>query len=180
MNFRRSGVLLVAVLLWTVTPAALFGQNVYGKISGTVSDSSGASIGDATVTLTNLDTNAKNQITTEASGNYSFVNILPGRYKIQSEKQGFKNFAREPIVVQIESGLKIDIVMPVRHIQQQARLKVGRDRVGDALRRNRRIQAQQPVAISTHQAVPLHPAHGGQFRQQRLQHSFHTIPFRVS
>jgi len=78
-----------------------------------VSDSSGASIGDATVTLTNLDTNAKNQIKTEASGNYSFVSIDPGRYRIEGEKNGFKKFVREPIVVQIESGLKIDIVMPV-------------------------------------------------------------------
>jgi hypothetical protein len=113
MNIRRSGLLLVTTLIWAVTPVVVWSQNVYGRISGTVSDSSGASIADTTVTLTNLDTNAKNQIATEASGNYSFVNILPGRYKIQAEKSGFKNFVREPIVVQIESGLKIDIVMPV-------------------------------------------------------------------
>src|SRR5258708_10071695 len=50
---------------------------------------------------------------TTASGSYSFVNILPGRYKIQAEKSGFKSFVREPIIVEIESGLKIDIAMPV-------------------------------------------------------------------
>jgi hypothetical protein len=91
----------------------LFGQNVYGKISGTVSDSSGAAIGGCTVTLTNLDTNTKNQITSEASGSYSFPNVSPGRYKIQAEKDGFKNFVREPIVVEIESGLKVDIALAV-------------------------------------------------------------------
>src|SRR6266702_2314815 len=112
MNIRRLGVLLVAAL-WAVTPAVVWGQNVYGKISGTVSDSSGASIGEANVTLANLDNNEKHQITTNASGSYSFVNIEPGRYKIQAEKSGFKNFVREPIIVEIESGLKIDIVMPV-------------------------------------------------------------------
>ena len=113
MNIRRSGIPLVIALLWAVTTAGVIGQNVYGRISGSVSDSSGASIGQANVTLTNLDTNGKSQISTEASGNYSFVNIQPGRYKIQAEKQGFKNFVRSPIVVEIESGLKIDIVMPV-------------------------------------------------------------------
>src|SRR5579872_4384101 len=113
MNIRKSGILLVALLIWAVTPAIVFGQNVYGKISGTVSDSSGASIGQATLTLTNLDTNTKTQLKSDGSGNYSFVNIVPGRYKIQAERSGFKSFVREPVIVEVESGLKIDIVLPV-------------------------------------------------------------------
>ena len=113
MILRRSGIVLVAVLMWAAIYAVGWGQNVHGRISGTVTDSSGAAIGDATVTLTNLDTNAKSQIKTEASGNYSFVSIDPGRYRIEAEKSGFKKFVREPIIVQIESGLKIDIAMPV-------------------------------------------------------------------
>ena len=91
----------------------MWGQNVHGTISGTVTDTPVAAISEATVTLTNLDTNAKSQIKTEASGNYSFVSIDPGRYRIEAEKTGFKKFVREPIIVQIESGLKIDIAMPV-------------------------------------------------------------------
>ena len=113
MKIRRSGLLLVTGMIWAVTLEIGWGQNIYGKISGTVADSSGASIGDATIMLTNLDTNGKQQMATNASGSYSFVNIEPGRYKIQAEKSGFKNFVREPIIVEIESGLKIDIVMPV-------------------------------------------------------------------
>ena len=113
MKIWRSGLLLVAALIWAVTPVVVWSQNVYGRISGIVSDSSGASIDGATVSLTNLDTNVKQQIATTSSGNYAFVNILPGRYRIQAEKSGFKNFVREPILVQVESGLKVDIVMPV-------------------------------------------------------------------
>jgi len=103
----------MVVLLWAAIPAVVFGQNVFGKIAGTVSDSSGASIGQATVTLTNLDTNTKNQISSDSSGSYSFPNISPGRYKIQVEKSGFKSFVREPIIVEVESGLRVDIVLPV-------------------------------------------------------------------
>ncbi len=116
INFRRPGffqVFQVAVLMLAVTPVAVWGQNVYGKISGTISDSTGASLGKAAVTLTNLDKNDKNVITTDDSGNYSFVNISPGRYKIEAERSGFKKVVRQPIEVQIESGLKIDIVLPV-------------------------------------------------------------------
>ena len=41
---------------------------MYGTIAGTVTDSSGAAIGNTTVTLTNLDKNEKRNITTDASG----------------------------------------------------------------------------------------------------------------
>ena len=113
MNIRKSVSWIVVFLLWAVTPAALFGQNVYGKISGVVSDNTGAAVGGCTVTLANLDTNESNQVTTDGSGNYSFPNIAPGRYKIQAEKSGFKIFVQQPIVVEIESGLKIDIALAV-------------------------------------------------------------------
>src|ERR1700730_14781811 len=113
MKIRKLGSWIVVFLLWAVTPAALFSQNVHGKISGVVSDNTGASVGGCDVTLVNLDTNESNKITTDASGNYSFPNISPGRYKIQAEKSGFKIFVQQQIVVEIESGLKIDIALSV-------------------------------------------------------------------
>src|SRR6266581_393845 len=104
---------LVAIVVLALAPTSGWSQNVYGTITGTVTDTSGAAVANATVTLTNLDNGQKRNIETDSSGNYTFVNILPGRYKLEGEKTGFKKFVREPIVVQIESGLKIDIVMPV-------------------------------------------------------------------
>src|SRR5271155_481417 len=109
MKIRKLGSWIVVLLLWAVTPAALFGQNTTGKIAGLVSDNTGASVGGCAVTLTNLDTAESNTVTTDASGNYSFPSISPGRYKLGAEKTGFKIFVQQPIVVEIESGLKIDI-----------------------------------------------------------------------
>src|ERR1700686_567124 len=112
MRIWKLWVLLAAVIL-ALAPAAVWGQNVYGTIAGTVTDSSGAAVGNTTVTLTDIDKNEKHTITTDASGNYAFVNILPGRYRIEAEKSGFKKFLREPIIVEIESGLKVDIALQV-------------------------------------------------------------------
>ena len=61
MKIRKSGSWILVFLLWAVTPAALFGQNVHGKISGVVSDNTGASVGGCAVTLTNLDTAEQQQ-----------------------------------------------------------------------------------------------------------------------
>src|SRR6202045_434762 len=106
-------ILLAVVTVLAVTPRAVLGQTVYGSITGTVTDSSGAAISDASVVLTNLDNGEKHSIQSDSSGNYTFVNILPGRYKVEGEKTGFKKFVREPIAVQIESGLRLDISLPV-------------------------------------------------------------------
>jgi hypothetical protein len=111
----RSSVLVLSatLVLLTLTSVTAWGQNVYGTIAGAVTDSSGAAMSGATVTLTNLETAEKHSIATDTSGNYTFVNLFPGRYRIEGEKTGFKKFVREPIVVQIESGLKVDISLQV-------------------------------------------------------------------
>src|SRR5438067_5470312 len=104
---------LVAIIVLALAPTSGWSQNVYGTIAGTVTDTSGAAVANATVILTNMDTAQKRSIESDASGNYTFVNILPGRYKIEGEKTGFKKFVRQPIIVQIESGLKVDITLQV-------------------------------------------------------------------
>jgi hypothetical protein len=104
---------LLAMVFLAFMAAPGWGQNVYGTIAGTVTDSSGAAIANATVTLTNLDTSEKHNMESDASGYYTFVNILPGRYKVEVEKSGFKKVVRQPIIVEIESGLKVDITLQV-------------------------------------------------------------------
>ena len=102
---------VIAILAFSLQTAQA--QNVYGTIAGTVTDASGATIADTTVTLTNLGTSEKHTIQSSASGEYTFVNILPGHYRMEAEKGGFKKFVREPIIVEIESGLKIQIALQV-------------------------------------------------------------------
>jgi hypothetical protein len=124
MHLRKLGVaFLVTLFALAFSASPGFSQNVYGTIAGTVSDSSGAAIASASVTLTNLDTNEKHSIETDASGNYTFVNILPGKYKVEAEKSGFKKVVRQPILVQIESGLKVDLTMDVGAVNEVIEVK---------------------------------------------------------
>ena len=111
-------IFLATVVLTVCLPANAWSQNVYGTIAGTASDASGANAADVTVTLTNLDTGEAHTIKTDSSGNYTFVNILPGRYKVEGEKAGFKKFIRQPITVEIESGLRINISLEVGELTQ--------------------------------------------------------------
>ena len=55
---------------------------------------------------------------TDTSGNYQFVNLVPGQYKVEVEKPGFRRFARDPITVEVQSSVRIDIPMQVGDVSQ--------------------------------------------------------------
>src|SRR6516165_6364470 len=76
-NLRRIGA--VALLGW-FSAAAAFGQAVSASIVGTVTDASGAVVANAKVTVTEVSTAVNHSGVTNESGNYSFVNLPPGRY----------------------------------------------------------------------------------------------------
>src|ERR1700690_1483921 len=57
MHIWKLGARLTAVLILALAPAAVWGQNVYGTIAGTVTDSTGATLADTSVRLINLDNN---------------------------------------------------------------------------------------------------------------------------
>ena len=92
---------------------ALLAQSFYGSMVGTVTDASGAVISEATVTLINLGTSERRAATTDGSGNYQFVNLVPGRYRIEITKSGFRRLTRDEIVVEVQSTVRIDAPLTV-------------------------------------------------------------------
>jgi hypothetical protein len=96
----------------------LSAQTTYGSIAGTVTDPSGAAITDAQVTVTNVATAEKRVEPTGADGLYSFVNLLPGRYRIDVEKAGFKRTTRSDVIVDVGQSIRIDLTMQVGDVTQ--------------------------------------------------------------
>src|SRR5208283_2194035 len=109
---------VAVIFVMALWPRTGWSQTVYGSIAGTVLDASGAAIPGTTVTLTNLGTADKRVMESDATGAYTFVNILPGNYRIEAEKAGFKHFDREPVVVEVGSGFRIDLAMEVGAVTQ--------------------------------------------------------------
>jgi hypothetical protein len=96
----------------------LSAQTTYGSIAGTVTDPSGAAITDAQVTVTNVATAEKRVEPTGVDGLYSFVNLLPGRYRIDVEKAGFKRTTRSDVIVDVGQSIRIDLTMQVGDVTQ--------------------------------------------------------------
>ena len=78
-------------------------QNFFGSIVGTVTDSSSGAIAGANVTLTNLGTSDRKSAATDSSGTYRFLNLPPGRYKVEFESPGFKHLTKDQILVEVQN-----------------------------------------------------------------------------
>jgi hypothetical protein len=119
MNLRRLCVLALSLSI-VVAGSGLtsFAQSTYGSVAGSVADSSGAAITDAAVTLTNLGTAEKRTQPSGADGLFTFVNLFPGQYRLDVEKQGFKHFVRTPVTVQVQQDTHIDAKLQVGEVSQ--------------------------------------------------------------
>ncbi len=80
------------------------------SFSGTITDSVGAVIPNATVTLTNLKTNESRAATTDSEGVYKFENVVAARYKVQAIAAAFKESVTEINVYNSEeSGASLSL-----------------------------------------------------------------------
>ena len=84
-----------------------------GDITGLVTDSSGAAVVGATVSVSNKATGAVRRVTTNNEGLYTFPSLLPGDYEMKVEQQGFKSSVRGNIQLQVQQTARIDISLEV-------------------------------------------------------------------
>jgi hypothetical protein len=101
--------------LWVVVmlcaSSVLRGQAVNGSLIGTITDTSGAGVPGAQVTLTEANTGVERAATTASSGNYSFPSLQPGSYTVSVEQQGFQKAAREKVDVTVNSTVRVDLTL---------------------------------------------------------------------
>src|SRR6266566_5609130 len=87
------------------------GQATSGRISGTVTDSSGAVIPNAAVTVTNNATNLMRTVQTDDSGFYTITNLPVGTYSLQVERTGFKKSNQTDNVLAADTRLTINVTL---------------------------------------------------------------------
>ena len=78
-------------LLWSGVPTlvgTLYGQNIRGSIVGNVTDSSGAAVANAKILLTETNTGVDRASVANESGNFTYPNLPPGRYKLMAYGSG--------------------------------------------------------------------------------------------
>lgn len=109
--------------LTAILSASLWGQAFYGSIVGTVTDQSGASLRGANVTLTNTGTGERHQTQSGDGGEYQFLNLVPGKYRIEVEQSGFKKANSENIEVNVSGTARADVTMQLGDVTQNVEVQ---------------------------------------------------------
>src|SRR5438876_23023 len=120
-GLRRLWQLSLAVLLATIFlgfSQPVRGQAVNATLLGTVTDSSGAPVGNAKITITETNTGISRTSQTNESGNYVLPELPPGTYTVTAELSVFKRASRPAIDVVVNTTGRIDLVLQPGNISE--------------------------------------------------------------
>ena len=124
---RRSGIVATCLLLLLIAlavPAAA--QDARGSIAGRVTDSSGAVLPGASVTVTNVDTNAGSNVHTNDNGQYTVLFLLPGTYSVTVELDGFRKSIHPKVPVRVGDKVQLDMVLEPGGVTEEVSVSADR------------------------------------------------------
>jgi Carboxypeptidase regulatory-like domain len=108
----RSFVILIVFMLFVCVATGAYAQGL-GTVSGTVVDPSGASVGAATVILTQVKTGAASTQVTRPDGLYVFPSVSPTDYRLDVTANGFKKYEQAGITVHADQSITLNISLQV-------------------------------------------------------------------
>ncbi len=108
---------LIRRFCWLIVISCLSGvavaQTPTGTIAGSTTDSTGAVVAGATITVTNNATNETHTLTTDAEGRFLQPFVAPGSYTVTVEAKGFRSERQEDIVVDVAQTRAVVFVLSV-------------------------------------------------------------------
>ncbi len=147
---RLVGCLLVFSM---VLPGLGKGQSINSSIAGTVKDSSGAIVPEASCTLRSVGTGWMAKVTTGPDGLYRFGNLQLGVYELQVSKQGFQTYVQQGISLNLNEAATVDVVLQVGTTVQSVAVTANASPLDyeDATQKGEitpQVLAQLPLAVS--------------------------------
>src|SRR5205807_9414767 len=114
----RTFAILAAALLILASGGTVWSQTVQGVITGTITDPTGAVVPGATVTITNVGTNASQSATTGSDGSYRFPLVPPGAYTIEVKAANFAVVRASGIVVEASQTIPFSVKLELAKASQ--------------------------------------------------------------
>src|SRR5260370_42169826 len=101
------------LLALIAVPALSLAQSFTASVRGVVTDASHSAIPGAKVTVTDVDRNASQKVTTDTAGRYVFTALPPGNYSLGVEAAGFSKYSRTAFSLQVQQQATIDVELSV-------------------------------------------------------------------
>lgn len=108
---HRPPYFVLLICLFLFGSFEISGQTSSGRISGTVTDSTGAVVANAAVTISDPATNLSRTVTTDENGFYTVTNLPVGTYSVSAEVQNFKKSVLSGNVLNADGRLTVDFIL---------------------------------------------------------------------
>jgi hypothetical protein len=95
-----------------------FAQTETARVSGQITDAAGRSVPKAEVRIVNLATGATSVATTNDDGIYSVIGLIPGRYRITVQKQGFREVIVDGLTLNIQDVVAQNVQLQVGSLSE--------------------------------------------------------------
>ena len=120
LNYRVLAIAAVAVSFSPIVRA-----DVTGTILGTVRDPSGAVVADADVKAINMETNQGRSARSSITGDYRFLALPVGRYRIEATSPGFQKYVVSEVLLDVNQQRRADITLSVGTVDQSVEISAG-------------------------------------------------------
>src|SRR6267143_5713297 len=124
-SLSKSKSVLFLFLLAALIPAPAWAQTQLGTLFGTVTDTSGAVVPGADVSVENVTTGLKRDGRTDKTGEYQLVGLPTGRYTLRVQKEGFQIEVREGIPLSPGAAIGINLSLVVGELSAHVTVEAG-------------------------------------------------------
>ena len=123
VELSRAALGLLSVALFGLVAVPLYAQVAGARIAGTVTDSTGAVVAGAQVTIKNTATNLTRELVTNRSGFYSAPNLSPGPYTVTASAKDFKSEVRTGLTLTVGADVEVNLTMAIGSASQSVQVQ---------------------------------------------------------
>lgn len=111
MQKRLTG--LAIVIFGLIFSGVIYGQSATATLRGAITDSGGAAVPGASVTLARPDTGETKTLTANEEGQYTFASVQPGDYTLEVQSKGFKVFRQINLKLDVGQTADVNVALEV-------------------------------------------------------------------
>jgi hypothetical protein len=165
-----------ALLVVLLRPA--WAQFETAVVLGTIRDTTGSAVVGCSVILEGVDTGVTSRTTTDNNGDYQFLNVKIGRYRVTAEYPGFKRSVSDPFSVAVSARQRVDLSLQVGEVTESvtvteaaALLETDTSSRGTVIAQRPRLCRSHPAHAGHHPRAPGYPRRTRRFlsRQRAAQ-----------
>src|SRR5436305_11696251 len=114
---------VVLPLIFAAT--ALLAQTEKATVRGTVTDSTGAVVPEAIITVSDIATNLDRKTASDSNGNFEVPNLQPGTYSVKADKVGFRSFVAASVLLDAGQVRRVDIPLQLGSATETITVEAG-------------------------------------------------------